>query len=108
MFRTAGKFFVLWHLGRDVEAVEPIDDGTGTKGELGWRLRTRRNREFALEVRVEGASCRAELVRGQQSPMLGWSSPTYNVLVPIWVVVLEVDVANDAYLSTRVTPVDGR
>lgn len=97
--RAPGTFTILWNLGRDVERIEPIERGAA------WRLHTKRNRLFSLEIRVEGATPAVEIVRGQKKPLLGWTSPAYNVLLPTSVIVVEIDVVAEARIRTEVQPV---
>ena len=93
---------MLWNLGGDVTGVEGAPEGR----EHAWLLTTRRGQQVRLMVSAAGPGnagvVEARVVRGQETPRLGWYSPAQGVLRPAATLMLRLRRAPGLIVTTRV------
>jgi hypothetical protein len=93
---------VLWQVGKDIERIEA---GTGDDGAWSWDLTTRRGvrARFEIEIRGDAPQDRVavRLVRGQESPLLGWYAPRQHVKRPISAIAVTLQTQSGARVESR-------
>jgi hypothetical protein len=86
---VASRFCWTWNAGNDVRHVKLQSIGPDS---AVWTVETHRRQRFEFRMTVSGTDSpmEAELLRGASRPELGWSSPTYGVKRPSWVVLARI------------------
>ncbi len=92
----------LWNVGADVAKV--TEGSADEQGVWSWSLVTKRGQRARLEITARGEpelDARVQVVRGQETPMLGWYSPRQVTMRPISTIEVTLNVHSMAYLETR-------
>jgi Heparinase II/III-like protein len=103
---TVREATVLWQVGRDIKDIERIEaDTTGADGAWLWNLTTRRGVHARFEIVIRGDAppdmVEVRVVRGQESPLIGWYAPRQHVKRPVSSIAVTLRTRSGAYVESH-------